>query len=447
MARRRVPRTPHRETPTPRTRSSAGGPKSNKRHASEIPYSSDEDDQSPYTNSDSFLSDIHHSSDGAWMRTSNPPSTPAGPAPHTPTPSRGSLPHTPNDRSVNPTPTPSTPQTPTRPPTHRDGFPSKLQRISTWELPDHEKNLGPPSRPIINLNTRLFQQDSDTMDPLGIWRSEPDTHKSAPLPLSRNALREANAQAALSEYLSDMSQRQPLPTPVPYDNNPGDEAPFDITDMLKALNSKEHSEDKAAQDISDLEGPGEQVNEAPTRRYSPLPAEEPGPDGKVRTREEIKKSILDGSFQPAVSMVDEADNPADAKKISKTLLSIFIWLMDHNISLTAYHSLVRIVQKDWFTPGDLPQSYTTIRNLRTQLPLIPLYSAEVPIMDKKGDSSTRDFTTAYFYKCKDVIEAQIRNPQLSSTMHRGLGIEVDRASEAYHGRIYKGSIMTGIRPM
>lgn len=85
-----------------------------------------------------------------------------------------------------------------------------------------------------------------------------------------------------------------------------------------------------------------------------------------------------------------------------------------------------------------------MRRLQNQLPRVGIYSTEVPVEEKKGDSRTKEFTTAYFYRAKDVIENQLKNPELFPDMHIGLGIEADQAVEVHHGLLYKESVKASI---
>ncbi|RPA81570.1 hypothetical protein BJ508DRAFT_306401 [Ascobolus immersus RN42] len=319
------------------------------------------------------------------------------------------------------------------------------QRYATWETDDFFFPGSGQRRPLLQSTSprclhpntpthdhhRLYQQDNDAdrvMVSPGIW-----TNRSRPSGPEFTCL----TQAIDSVFDSDMDGIGIGATVADF---AGDA--FDVQDIVDALESEEQRLAREQQELSEVDDSDAEAEEV-IRRATVLEEEEEREARRPKRGRQPAAEPLP-EFVPQVYLKDPAGKQDSVREVNKSLMAIFVWVHDHNISLSAYNSLVQILLKDWFSATDIPLSYTTIKNLRVELPTLPIYAADIPVEEKKGDSSTKEVTTGYFHKLAELMESQIKNPQLFPHMHQGLGLEVDKSSEAYHGPIYKESIKAAI---
>ncbi|RPA72783.1 hypothetical protein BJ508DRAFT_342788 [Ascobolus immersus RN42] len=334
-------------------------------------------------------------------------------------------------------------------------FASSLRRSgSSWLLPSLEdKHLRPPATVVgATVLGNPLRQDPDTapipsMSEPGIWNERAKGAFPEPVPellpfssIPRHSLRRSQT---LGQFLSQQSGGIRPPTIQ--------DSSFDVTELLRSLNDQDQANHRHGQNLSsDSESDGEAPVEPPLVRHAGLrddsddDEQEAQPEGhesaaatdtdmddsdkeKRRKKRDRKQQIEEGTFIPEVFLHDKAGNPELAEELTKTVIAMFVWSQDHNISLSAFNGLVEVIQKEWFRPEEVPKSYTTMKALRRHLPLLPIRSADVPVMDKK-----------------DVIESQLKNPQVVQSLHRGLGVESDKAIESQHGLAYKESIKSSI---
>ncbi|RPA81660.1 hypothetical protein BJ508DRAFT_326124 [Ascobolus immersus RN42] len=336
-----------------------------------------------------------------------------------------------------------------------------IQRRSSWLLSNDDKSLSNSGGSFTGI--RLFQNEADplqqtpVMKAPGIWENSGAFAEPIPTLLPSpifNNNAHSNRTIPLGEFLS--RQTDSLRSPP----KPG---AFDISELLKALNVDGQAAHRQRQDLSSDSDTDDRI-QPPLVRHAELRNNDDDSDNEEelsetpeatttkqqekqearRKKEEKKKAIEDGTFIPEVFLHDKGGDPELAKKLTKTVTAMFLWSQDHNISLSAYNDLIEVIQKEWFNAQELPKSYTTMKSMRKHLPLLPVYSADVPVMDKKGDSSTKHFTTAYFHSAKDVVQSQLRNPEVLKTLHRGLGIDADISTESHHGQGHKESIKASI---
>ncbi|PKY37032.1 hypothetical protein RhiirB3_461134, partial [Rhizophagus irregularis] len=109
----------------------------------------------------------------------------------------------------------------------------------------------------------------------------------------------------------------------------------------------------------------------------------------------------------------------------------------------AYQDLVKILQHPDFCASDLPQSITTLKQMRHNLPLITLNSHNVKInpMDIPSTSVSvkKDYTSSIF----DYIQRILNNPSIFPKLYFGPGIETLKKFELWHRQVWKESPLFG----
>lgn len=151
-----------------------------------------------------------------------------------------------------------------------------------------------------------------------------------------------------------------------------------------------------------------------------------------------------GDFYDDAKIVEEATRPEEYGDISFTLLCLFIWVTINNISQTAFQTLVKILKDPEFDVDEIPYSINTLKKLRRRFPLDNIHSHVVPIEKVDGDSKTKSTAICYYFDIKDVIRNYCENPQIVTFCHFGLGESIDRCKEAYHGWLWRESILSSI---
>jgi hypothetical protein len=109
----------------------------------------------------------------------------------------------------------------------------------------------------------------------------------------------------------------------------------------------------------------------------------------------------------------------------------------------AYQELIKILKHPDFCASELPLSITTLKQMRSGLPLMTLNSHNVKINPMDTSSTTISQKEGYIFSLIDHIQRILKNPLLFPNMYFGPGVEVSEITELWHGQIWKESPMFG----
>lgn len=110
----------------------------------------------------------------------------------------------------------------------------------------------------------------------------------------------------------------------------------------------------------------------------------------------------------------------------------------------AYKDLINILTNENFNLHDIPNNIQTLKEQNNNLPLYKIRKNIVNINKEKTQSNSQPTKTAYSISIFDHIRAILNNPQLSSSLYFGSGIESNQKSEFWHGTIWQESPLFGI---
>jgi hypothetical protein len=77
------------------------------------------------------------------------------------------------------------------------------------------------------------------------------------------------------------------------------------------------------------------------------------------------------------------------------------------------------------------------------LPLSKIFKHEITIVTKNTPSTAIPVKNAYTISLLETIKSVLNNPQLSSQMYFGSGVEVEEKKEFWHGETWKESPLFG----
>ncbi|CAB4485793.1 unnamed protein product [Rhizophagus irregularis] len=89
---------------------------------------------------------------------------------------------------------------------------------------------------------------------------------------------------------------------------------------------------------------------------------------------------------------------------NKSVMLMFIWYTKYMIGTRAYQDLVKILQHPDFCASDLPQSITTLKQMRHNLPLMTLNSHNVKINPMDTPSTSVSVKEGYTFSILDYIQ-------------------------------------------
>jgi hypothetical protein len=114
------------------------------------------------------------------------------------------------------------------------------------------------------------------------------------------------------------------------------------------------------------------------------------------------------------------------------------------IGTAAYKDLINILKHPQFCIFDLPNDLSTVKKYRNKLPLMPISSLTVPILQKNTPSNSEATKEAYYFSILNHIERVLNNPQLKKHTYFGAGVEVTNKRELWHGTLWHESPLFGL---
>ncbi|PKC75552.1 hypothetical protein RhiirA1_448603 [Rhizophagus irregularis] len=128
---------------------------------------------------------------------------------------------------------------------------------------------------------------------------------------------------------------------------------------------------------------------------------------------------------------------------NKSVMLMFIWYTKYMIGTRAYQDLVKILQHPDFCASDLPQSITTLKQMRHNLPLMTLNSHNVKINPMDTPSTSVSVKEGYTFSILDYIQRILNNPSIFPKLYFGFGVETLEKFELWHGQVWKESPLFG----
>jgi len=141
---------------------------------------------------------------------------------------------------------------------------------------------------------------------------------------------------------------------------------------------------------------------------------------------------------------DHQDNQDEDNFTNISIMMMFTWITKHMIGRNAYRDLIKILKNEDFNLQDIPHNIQTLKEQNKHLPLYKISKNTVNINKEKAPSNSQPTKIAYSISIIDHIRAILENTQISPLLYFGPGIEDDRKSEFWHGKIWQESPLFGI---
>ncbi|CAG8533165.1 20681_t:CDS:2, partial [Racocetra persica] len=127
--------------------------------------------------------------------------------------------------------------------------------------------------------------------------------------------------------------------------------------------------------------------------------------------DKVVDKILDIEQMPSVN----SEFALYFKNITETLM--FFWIQKHKISTQAYDKLVDIIHHSQFKNKDIVTNIRQFRKYQQRLPLLPIRTRNIYILNKKMLSISKDIKEMYYLSITDIIWHSLNNLSLFDQMY------------------------------